>query len=447
MVLLRSGALEDDLGVDGWEPIPLAARVRVLAAAALGPLVTGYAAVAAIFALVTSVASRAQFTTTGVLTTAMPGWLAVHQVPVRVEGHVLGVLPLLPTLAAVVLIARTAAGAAQRLELETPREAAQVVAAIAGAHAVFGLTLGLLCAGRPATVDPLAAFYYPALLAAMAAIAGVARRGGLLAVLLDRVDGVALRGLRVGVLATVALLAAGALTLSLGLVASLPAVRELFARNASGPGSGLGLLLLCAGYVPNAVIAATSFVAGPGFALGEISLTSLTFRGGPVPGLPLLAALPERTAVWWPVLLVLPVGVGVLVGRRLRYAAEEPRDRLRAVAVATAVVALSLVVLAGSAGGPAGGGRFDPVDLRAASLSVALVAWVGVTGAAVAWFGGPRPQPDGPAGLIDDEDEPFDDADDDEDDEFEDDADDAAETPDDAEEPAAGDEDLAAEID
>jgi hypothetical protein len=222
----------------------------------------------------------------------------------------------------------------------------------------------------------------------------------------------------------------------------------LFARNASGPGSGLGLLLLCAGYVPNAVIAATSFVAGPGFALGEISLTPLTFRGGPVPGLPLLAALPERTAVWWPVLLVLPVGVGVLVGRRLRYAAEEPRDRLRAVVVATAVVALSLVVLAGSAGGPAGGGRFDPVDLRAASLSVALVAWVGVTGAAVAWFGGPRPQPDGPAGLIDDEDEPFGDAaDDDEDDELDDDGDADAETPDDAEEPAAGDEDLAAEID
>jgi hypothetical protein len=219
----------------------------------------------------------------------------------------------------------------------------------------------------------------------------------------------------------------------------------LFAHNASGPGSGLGLLLLCAGYVPNAVIAATSFVAGPGFALGEISLTPLTFRGGPLPDLPLLAALPERTAGWWPALLVVPVGVGVLVGRRLRHAAEEPRDRLRAVAVATAVVALSLVVLAGSAGGPAGGGRFDPVDLRAASLSVALVAWVGITGAAVAWFGGPRLEPDGPAGLIDDdEDEPPEDEPSDDDVE---DVDDRAETPDDRAEPAAGDEDLAAEID
>jgi hypothetical protein len=445
MVLLRSGAVEDDLGLDGWEPVPLVARVRVLAVAAFGPLVTGYAAVAAILALVTSVASRAQFTTTGALTAAMPGWLAVHQVPVRVEGHVLGVLPLLPTLAAAVLIARAAAGAAHRLELETPREAAQVVAAVAGGHAGFGLALGLLSEGRAATVDPLAAFYYPALIAAVAAIAGVARRGGLLAVLLDRVDGVALRGLRVGVLASVALLAAGALTLGLSLVASLPTVRELFAHNASGPGSGLGLLLLCAGYVPNAVIAATSFVAGPGFALGEISLTPLTFRGGPLPGLPLLAALPERTAVWWPALLVVPVGVGVLVGRRLRHAAEEPRDRLRAVAVATAVVALSLVVLAGSAGGPAGGGRFDPVDLRAASLSVALVAWVGITGAAVAWFGGPRLEPDGPAGLIDDdEDEPPEDEPSDDDVE---DVDDRAETPDDRAEPAAGDEDLAAEID
>jgi hypothetical protein len=59
------------------------------------------------------------------------------------------------------------------------------------------------------------------------------------------------------------------------------------------------------------------------------------------------------------------------------------------------------VILAGSAGGPLGGGRFDPVDLRAASLSVALVAWVGLVGAGVAWFGGARAALDGSSGLLD----------------------------------------------
>jgi hypothetical protein len=109
--------------------------------------------------------------------------------------------------------------------------------------------------------------------------------------------------------------------------------------------------------------------------------------------------------MWWPVLFALPVAVGVLVGRLLRDVAEEPVARLRAVAVATGVVALSFVILAGSAGGPLGGGRYDPVDLRAASLSLALVAWVGVVGAAVAWFGGARAALDGPSGLLDDADE------------------------------------------
>ncbi|HEV2779920.1 MAG TPA: DUF6350 family protein [Actinophytocola sp.] len=387
---------------DEYDAVPLAGRVRVLAMITLGPLITGYAAVAAVLALVTAAASKAHFSTAGVLSSAMPGWLAAHQVPLRIEGHDLGALPLLPSIAAVVLLARTASGAAQRLDLYTPAQAGQVVLAITGGHAAFGLALGLLCAGGPATVDPLAAFYYPALLAAAASVAGVARHGGLLELALERVDEVAMRGLRVGVLAVVVLLAAGALALTLGLVTSVPTVRDIFARNASGFGSGLGMLLLSVGYLPNGVIAGTSFVAGSGFAMGEISVAPLDFAGGPVPGLPLLAALPESPAVWWPVLLVLPVAVGVLVGRLLRDVATEPVARLRAVAVATGVVALSFVILAGSAGGPLGGGRFDPVDLRAASLSLALVAWVGLVGAAVAWFGGGWAALDGPSGLLDD---------------------------------------------
>jgi hypothetical protein len=360
--------------------------------------------VAAVLALVTAVAARAHFSTAGVLAAAVPGWLAAHQVPVRIDGHELAALPLLPTIAAVVLIGRTAAGAAQRLELETPRQGAQVVLSIVGGHAAFGVGLAFLCAHGAVTVDPLAAFYYPLLLAAVASIAGVARQCGLLELALDRIDAVALRGLRVGVLAVVGLLAAGSFALALGLVTSIPTIRELFAHNAPGVGGGLGSLLLSVAYLPNAVIAGTSFVAGPGFALGSVSVGSLDFSGGAVPGLPLLAALPEATAPWWPLLFVLPIGIGVVVGRLLRDVAEEPMARLRAVAVASGVVALVFVILAGSAGGPLGGGPWDPVNLRAAPLSVALVAWIGLTGAGVAWFTAVRPESHGPDGLLDDED-------------------------------------------
>lgn len=388
---------------DEYGAVSLACRVRVLAMTALGPLITGYAAVAALLALVTVVASRAHFSTIGVLASAAPGWLAAHQVPVRIDGHELGVLPLLPTIAALVLVARTASGAAHRLELETPREAAQVVGAVVGGHAVFGVVLALSCSGGPATVDPLAAFYYPSLLAGLASIIGVARHSGLLALVLERVDEVALRGVRAGLLAVACLLAAGAFILTFGLVTSVPTIRELFARNASGFGSGLGMLMLSVGYLPNGIIAGSSFVAGSGFSMGAISVAPLDFTPGPVPGFPLLAALPEEPAAWWPVLFAVPIGIGVLVGRLLRDVAEEPMARLRAVAVATGVVALVFVILAGSAGGRLGGGPFDPLDLHAASLSVALVAWIGLTGAAVAWFTGIRLELDGPGGLLDDD--------------------------------------------
>jgi hypothetical protein len=392
---------------DGWEEVaPPVIRFRVLATAVVGPLITGYAAVAALLALITAVASRAHFTTTGVLAAAAPGWLAAHQVPVRIEGHVLGALPLLPTIASAVLVGRTSAGAVHRLGLHTPRHAAVVITAVAGGHALTGVLLALSCAGGPATVDPLAGFYYPALVAAGAATIGVARPTGLLDLLRARMDEVALCGLRAGLLAVACLLTAGTLVVLLGLVASLSSVRAAFAHNAPGPGSGLGLLLLSAGYLPNAVVAGVSFAAGSGFSMGTISLGPLHFTSAPVPGLPLLAALPSRAAAWWALLLVVPVGIGVLIGRRLRDAADEPLARLRGAAVATGVVALTFVIMAGSAGGALGGGRYDPVDLHAASLSIALVAFVGVTAAVIAWFGGPRPESDNPVGLLDDPPDP-----------------------------------------
>ncbi|HEX2133990.1 MAG TPA: DUF6350 family protein [Actinophytocola sp.] len=392
-----------DHSTEDEEIAPRLTRFRVLALAATGPLVTGYAAVAAVLALVTAVAPLAHFSTAGVLGAALPGWLAAHQVPIALGGFEFGALPLLPTVLVMVLAARAAAGAAERLGFVTPREAGHVVGAVALTHGVCGVMVAVFYTGRYVDVDPLAAFYYPALLGGLAATAGVLRRCGLAAAVVERADGVAVRGLAAGVAAVALLLVAGATVFTFGLLTSVGTARDLFATAAPGIGSGLGMLLLCLGYLPNAMIAGTSFVAGPGFAMGTVSLSPLEFGGGRVPGMPLLAALPEEQASWWPVLCLLPLGVGVLVGRRLRYVAEDPVTRMRAVAVAAGVVALAFAVLAGSAGGRLGVGPFDPVTLRAAAVSIALVLWVGVPAAAVAWFTGPRPPHDPTPGLIPDD--------------------------------------------
>jgi hypothetical protein len=392
---------DDDIADD--VDVPSLTRVRVLTFAAVGSLVTGYAAIAALLALVTAVAPLAHFSTTGVVAAALPAWLAAHQVPVVIGGLELGMLPLLPTALMMLIAARAASGAADRLRLSGPWQAGQAVAAIAVAHGVGGIAVALAVSGPDLSVDPLAAFYYPALIAALAATFGVVRRCELWSWLESRTDAVALAGLRAGAFAVVVLLAAGGVVLTVALLASVQTAKDLFASTAPGFGNGLGMLLLSVGYVPNAVVATVGFLAGPGFSMGIVTVSPLDFTGGPVPGLPLLAALPEQTAAWWPALFAVPVAVGVLVGRRLRDVAAEPLARVRAVAVAAGVVAVVFVVLAGSAGGRVGTGAFDPVSLRAAAVSMSLVVWIGVPAALIAWLGGARPA--SPA-LLDADEEP-----------------------------------------
>lgn len=366
-------------------------RVRVLTFAAVGSIVTGYTAVAALLAVVTAIAPLAHFSTVGVLRAALPAWLAAHQVPLEFGGLELGVLPLLATVGIVLIAMRAAAGAAERLGLTGPWQAGQAIGAIALAHGAVGLTVAL--AVSEVSADPLAAFYYPALIAALGATWGVLRRCGLWAIVVARADAVALCGLRAGLVAVLLLLAAGAALLAFALLTSVSTAVDLFAASAPSLGAGFGMLLLSIGFVPNAVVAAVAFLAGPGFSMGVVSVSPLGVGGGPVPGLPLLAALPEQAAAWWPVLVALPVGIGVLIGRRLREVSTDPTARVRAAAVAAGVVGIVFVVLAGSAGGRVGAGPFDPVSLRAAAVSMALVVWIGVPAAITAWLGGPRTEP------------------------------------------------------
>ncbi|RZS36927.1 hypothetical protein EV193_106161 [Herbihabitans rhizosphaerae] len=366
-------------------------RLRVLAVVALGPLITGYAGVAAIAALVTAAASQAQFSTAGVLSAAAPSWLAVHQVPLRIGPAELGFLPLLPTIGVLVLVAKTAAGAAHRLGLDHPTQAGPIVFTAMGAHAVFGVVLATVTSAPEATASILSAAYYPALVSGLAATIGVARRCRLLDMVAARADNIALIGLRAGALGAAVLVAAGALVVVIGLIASFGTARGLFAAHAPGAGSGLGMLLLCVAYLPNAVVAGTSFLAGPGFSIGAVEIGPLDFTGGPVPAVPLLAALPEERAAWWPALLAVPLVIGAVIGWLLRDVDERPIRRLRSVAVAAMVVAMGSAVVGAAAGGRLGSGMFDPVEMRAPLLSVLMAAWILIPGGLVAWFAGERP--------------------------------------------------------
>ncbi|WP_235078927.1 cell division protein PerM [Amycolatopsis orientalis] len=360
-------------------------RVRVLLVAALGPLVTGYAVVATLLALVALTAGHAIFSAGGVLLSAGPGWLAAYQVELGIGGHPLGMLPLLPTVGVVLLVARAAAKAVRRLRCARLRHTVPLIGAISGAHLLFGLLISLLSVGEPVQANIALAGAVPAVLSGLAATAGVLRRFGMPQVLADRLDPLALRGLRAGLLGLFALLAAGALTLTAATALSARTVSSLFEPSF---GASFGLFLLSVLYLPNAVVAAMSFVSGPGFSVGNLGVHLIGYRGGSVPGVPLLGGIPEHAASWWPVLLVLPLAVGVLVGWSVRAVDDDPAARLRVVVVAGAVVGFGCVLLGTLAGGRLGDGPFDPVSVPVGVASIVAFCWIVIPAGFVAFFAG-----------------------------------------------------------
>lgn len=376
-------------------------RFRVLLVAALGPLVTGYAVVATLLALVTLTAQHAVFSAGGVLLSAGPGWLAAYQVELGIGGHPLGMLPLLPTIGVVLLVARAAAKAVRRLRCARLRHAVPLIATISGAHLLFGVLISLLSIGEPVRANFWLAAVVPAVISGLAATGGVLRRFGMPQVLADRLDPLALRGLRAGLLGLFALLAAGALTLTAATALSARTVSSLFEPSF---GSSFGLFLLSVLYLPNAVVAAMSFVSGPGFSIGSLDVHLIGYRGGSVPGVPLLGGIPEHAASWWPVLLVLPLAVGVLVGWSVRAVDEDPAARLRVVVVAGAVVGFGCVLLGTLAGGRLGDGPFDPVSVPVGVASIVAFCWIVIPAGFVAFFAGAH-APMQPVGSLEVEDE------------------------------------------
>jgi hypothetical protein len=356
-----------------------------LAVAAVGPVLTGYLGIAALFALITATAQGGRFSLPGALIAAGPAWLAGYHVPLTVTGHDLGVLPLLPTVLLLLLVARAARTAADRLDLVDPRSAIRVIGPVTATHAVFGTVIALLAAG-PVTASPILAFTGTGVLAAVAATVGVARPCGLLPVALRRADHATETGLRVGVLAAIGLFAVGAVVFAVGLIASWSTAVALFRSAAPGFGSGIGMLLLSVAYLPNVLVGTLSFAAGPGFGIGAVTVAQWRFHAGPVPPVPLLAPVPAVEGHWWVFLMLLPAGIGVLAGIACRDVAAELLTRLRAVALSGLVAAVSWLVLAALVGGSLAAGPFNPVTVPAGSLAASVFLLVAIPGALTVWL-------------------------------------------------------------
>ncbi|RJQ79277.1 hypothetical protein D5S17_11195 [Pseudonocardiaceae bacterium YIM PH 21723] len=375
---------------------------RLVIRAGLVPVLVSYLLIAGVLTGILEL-SGARITLPAAAIVGGIGWLGTFHVPLTVRGLPLSVLPGLPLLLMMVVTARRANRRLAELRIPAGQGAWRVIAVLAVSHGIFGLVAGFVTQGGEVRAVPATAFGVCALVTAVSAAVGVARQAGWWDALLFRLDEYVWPGLVAGTLGLAAVVCAGSAAVLLGLSLSFVEGREVFAAAGGDLGSGLGLFALSVGYLPNAISAAASFLAGPGIRLGGYIAGPFGVAAEPVPAVPLLTALPEQAQRWFPVCFLLPILCGLIVGWCTRGADPVPQHRIKMVAVAAGVVATGMFLAASLSGGRLGAATFDPVLLPAGTAALTWFGWIFFPAAVVTWMFGSRDAAQPPAaGVLDD---------------------------------------------
>lgn len=263
---------------------------------------------------------------------------------------------------------------------------------------VLGGAMGLLAASEVATPS-WQSVALPALVMAAGALVGVARafarRGwatdattSAVRGWIERMPPVALDGIRaavrVGVGAAFGVVAVAAGLLTVRILLDHATIVGLYQALGAGVDGDATLTVVQLALVPNAVMWAAAWLLGPGFALGAGTTVSPSVTLiGPVPGLPLLGALPPEGAPLGVLWLALPVLLGfagaIAVAASVPVHEEAPWWANLAAGLGAGLVAGALLgVLAAWSGGAAGPGRLSDVGPDALLVAASAAASVGV---------------------------------------------------------------------
>lgn len=211
---------------------------------------------------------------------------------------------------------------------------------------------------------------------------------------------------RIGLGSALGVVAVAAVLVTVRIVAEYPTIVGLHQALAAGVDGGIAITLAELALLPNLVVWAAAWLLGPGFALGTGTTVSPSVTLiGPVPGLPLLGALPAEGAPLGVLWLALPVLLGfggaVLVARSVPERRDEPWWATLAVGLgAGAVAGIVLGALAAASAGAVGPGRLAEVGPDAllvaasASASVAVGAVAGAFAARSRVRHANEPEPD-----------------------------------------------------
>lgn len=316
-------------------------------------------------------------------------WLAAHGVTLDVPGGRFALTPLGLTLVPLLLVARFATSAARDAAPSSVRAAVPLALAVAAPYATLAMLLSVVCSGPDVHVSPVASLLGGFVVALLGAAIGVLRPARLWRAAWHGFSARTRRLLAAALRATLLLIGAGALLVGGSLLAHFPKAVELAGSADPGAAGGAALLLAGLTLVPNAVVWGVSWLSGAGFAVGAgTAVGPFGHELGPVPALPLLAALPGGGVPEWVAVLVLAVPLlsGAVAGWLIAdQVAADTASWQRTVVEAAAVgpvCGVGFAVLAWLSGGAVGGDRLVEVGPSPWSVALALTALVAVGSAA-----------------------------------------------------------------
>ena len=383
-------------------------QARDLLTVAFGPAVVALVVIAAVVLIQLVVANSDM---TGALGAIASMWLAVHEVPVSIGGHELGVMPLLPVLALVWGTARTTAHA-------TPPQGSWfvvrwiVASALGGPLLIAAIALAVIhdaasVVTQLQTPDALRAFGGVLAVHGIGAVLGVGSQAGrrLLATspLPDWIAD-SLRAAAAGVLALFGL--SGAITAG-SLVVHWATMHQLYSITDSLFGQ-LSLTLLSILYIPNVIVGASAIAVGSSVHVGLATFSPFTVFGGDIPALPVLAAAPAPPlGPIWVALLIVAAAAGVALGQQCARRPLRLAHATGKLVVAAAVAAGTMALLGYAAGGRLG--NFGGIGVDQDTFGPAVFLWFVTVGAVTVTMSGgvarrPRPTP-APAAAADRDDE------------------------------------------
>ncbi|WP_422936573.1 DUF6350 family protein [Sinomonas sp. P47F7] len=358
-------------------------------------------------------------------------WLLAHGVPLRLNGaglapiggtsptsSVLSLIPLGFALVPFLLSWRAGRRLARASYADTLWQA---ILGAAGMYALAGFATAFVCSTPEVSASTGLGASVPLVPVVLGLVIGARREAGSWTRLIgvDAVDWIARTGqysrwtgsylwavIRAGFVAAVAAFGLAAALLALDLAIRWADVVTVYEALGSGGVGGAALTLAQLGYLPNLAVWTLAWSSGAGVVLGTGSTAgALTTAVGPLPPIPVLAAIPTSSVPLTSVAVVLAVLAGVFGGWWFQRAGEDHLDEWLAIKVparwfTATVSALVLGLLVGAvagalcagtawlSGGSAGVGRFTSLGPN----PLWTLVWVGAevaVGAVIGYALGP----------------------------------------------------------